>query len=71
VELSNLTLANGVTIVGLNENYGDTAEFSNITVSGNITVCQRYIGNATGAEPILQGTGPDSEHCLYDDSDIN
>jgi hypothetical protein len=71
VELYDLVLSNGVVIVGLNENYGDTAEFSNITVTGGITVCQRYIGNDQGLETTLVGEGPDGQHCLYDDSDIN
>ena len=71
VELYDITLSNGSVIVGLNENYGDTAEFTNITVNGGITVCQRYIGNDMGLDTVLVGEGPDAQHCLYDNSDIN
>ncbi|ONK13821.1 pectate lyase [Streptomyces sp. MP131-18] len=65
--------APGNTIAGINENYGDTATFSNITIVGDdeMTVCQRYIGNDEGDEPEESGSGPDGTHCLYDESDIS
>jgi hypothetical protein len=70
VRLEGVTARNGSVLVGLNENYGDTAQFSNISVTGSITICQRYVGNSSGAEPYVVGTGPDAEHCLYEPSDI-
>jgi hypothetical protein len=65
--------APGNTIAGINENYGDTATFNNITIVGDdeMTVCQRYIGNDSGDEPEESGSGPDGTHCLYDESDIS
>ncbi|MDT0345098.1 pectate lyase [Streptomyces litchfieldiae] len=66
-------VAPGNIIAGINENYGDTATFSNITVVGDseMTVCQRYIGNDDGDEPEESGSGPDGTHCRYDESDIS
>jgi hypothetical protein len=62
------------TIVGINENYGDTATITNLTVVGSspdaTTVCQRYIGNDSGDEPEESGSGPDGTYCLYEDSDV-
>jgi hypothetical protein len=65
--------APGNIIAGINENYGDTATFTDITIVGDdgMTVCQRYIGNDEGDEPEESGSGPDGDHCLYDDSDIS
>lgn len=70
VVLDNVTAQNGSTLAGINTNYGDTATFSNIVVYGNITICQRYTGNNTGAEPFQTGSGADGQYCLYQDSDI-
>jgi pectate lyase len=62
------------TIVGINENYGDTATITNLTVVGSseedTTVCQRYIGNDSGDEPEESGSGPDGTYCLYEESDV-
>ena len=61
----------GKALVGLNENYGDTATLSGIFVhGGKLDVCQRYTGNDTGAEPPLTGAGPDPVHCLYTSADV-
>ncbi|APU16801.1 pectate lyase [Actinoalloteichus fjordicus] len=64
----------GDRLVGINENYGDTATLSNITIIGDddrdITICQRYEGNDDGDEPDETGEGPDGTHCLYEESDI-
>lgn len=61
-------------IVGINENYGDTATIRNLTIVGSspdqTTVCQRYIGNDSGDEPEETGEGPDGTYCLYEESDV-
>lgn len=54
---------------GINSNYGDTATFSNIKVSGVEDICITYTGNDTGDEPEENGSGP-SEYCIYSESDI-
>ena len=61
----------GKVIAGVNENYGDTATFSNIEMTGGTTVCERYTGNDTGAEPPETGSGPDGKVCIYQASDIH
>lgn len=71
VILDSIVARSGSTLVGLNTNYGDTATFSNITVYGNITICQRYTGNNTGAEPVSTGSGPDGQYCLYSNADVD
>jgi pectate lyase len=65
----------GGTIAGINTNYGDSATFTNITIKGDsgrkIVICQKYIGNNTGAEPTKNGSGPDGTYCKYSSSDIH
>jgi hypothetical protein len=70
VVLQDLTARMGQTLVGINTNYMDTADFERITIYGQMTICERYTGNSTGAEPIRTGTGPDSQYCRYETSDI-
>ena len=60
-------------LVGVNSNYNDTATFSSILVkaaSNSLTICQRYTGNNTGAEPPKNGSGADGTVCKYAASDI-
>jgi len=60
-------------LVGVNSNYMDTATFASILVkaaSNSITICQRYTGNNTGAEPPKNGSGADGTVCKYASSDI-
>jgi hypothetical protein len=74
VILDDITARRGSTIVGINENYGDTADFSNIVIypaPRGTTVCQLFVANDTGAEPREVGDGPDPEHCRYEESDID
>jgi len=66
-----ITATGGSEIAGVNENYGDTAEFLNIFVNGSPTICERYTGNNTGAEPPSKGTGADGVHCIYKTTDIH
>jgi hypothetical protein len=60
-------------LAGVNANYNDTAKFTHITVRGStnsITICERYTGNSTGAEPSKIGSGADGTNCIYSASDI-
>jgi hypothetical protein len=70
VVLRDVTARSGSALVGINTNYGDTADFERITIYGNITICERYTGNNNGAEPVRTGTGADSQYCRYEASDI-
>ncbi|MEU8348175.1 MULTISPECIES: pectate lyase [unclassified Streptomyces] len=61
-------------LAGINENYGDSATFRNVTIIGDddreIVPCQKYIGNDSGDEPEETGTDADGTHCRYSESDI-
>jgi hypothetical protein len=65
----------GGALAGINTNYGDSATFTNVTIKGDsgrkIVICQKYIGNNTGAEPPKNGSGPDGTFCKYSASDIH
>jgi hypothetical protein len=69
VELENVIVKQpGDAVVGLNENYGDTAIIRSLYLYDpprDIHICERYTGNNTGAEPVYRGMGPDPEHCQY------
>lgn len=71
VVLDRVTAKGVKTLVGLNANYGDTAKLTNIILcGGSATICQRFTGNNTGAEPVSIGSGPDGTNCIYSNSDI-
>ncbi|MES1177126.1 MAG: pectate lyase [Myxococcales bacterium] len=70
VEISNILATGGKDLAGVNENYNDTATFSGILAASGITICQRYTGNDTGAEPTTTGSGPDGKVCIYKTTDI-
>ena len=70
VVLQDVTARMGETLVGVNTNYMDTADFERVTVYGMMTICERYTGNSTGAEPVRTGQGADSQYCRYETSDI-
>ena len=59
-------------LVGINQNYGDSAMLHGIVVHGTgpggaeVPVCLRFEGNDTGAEPTPIGMGADAMYCLYD-----
>ena len=36
----------------------------------SLTICERYTGNSTGAEPSKIGSGADGTVCIYSASDI-
>jgi hypothetical protein len=65
----------GSALAGINTNYGDSATFSNITIVGDsgkkIVICQKYIGNNTGAEPPKNGSDADGTYCKYSSSEIH
>jgi hypothetical protein len=64
----------GGALAGINSNFGDTARLSAITIvndaARHVVVCQKFIGNNTGAEPPKNGTGPDTTNCLYSTTSI-
>ncbi|MFC8915541.1 pectate lyase [Streptomyces sp. NPDC057116] len=66
--------APGKSIVGVNQNYGDTATLSKIRIHGDakkkIKTCVRFKGNNTGKEPTQLGSGPDGTACRFSASDI-
>jgi hypothetical protein len=73
VVLQNITAkAPGKVLAGINPNYGDKAQFSQITIVGDtsrkIVVCEKYQG-VTSGEPSPVGSGPDA-NCVYSSSDI-
>jgi pectate lyase len=70
-KLSGIQAKDGNLLVGINENYGDSATFTNITAESGITICATFQANDSGAEPKELGDGPDQEHCLYETSDIH
>ena len=71
VVVDHVTAKSVKTLVGINTNYGDTATLTNITLcGGGTTICQKFTGNNTGAEPTSIGSGPDGTSCLYASSDI-
>ncbi|KAK3675807.1 hypothetical protein LTR78_004448 [Recurvomyces mirabilis] len=70
VILDSITASSGKILAGINSNYGDTATFSNVKVSGVKDICVTYTGNSKGDEPKKNGSGP-SESCLYDSGDVS
>nr|WP_220096485.1 pectate lyase [Streptomyces cyaneus] len=64
----------GNALAGINTNYGDTATLSGVRIVGDggrdITVCARFQGNDSGAEPSETGSGPDGTYCRYSSSDV-
>ncbi|TFK40048.1 pectate lyase C [Crucibulum laeve] len=70
VEINDVWAVSGSVLAGINSNYGDTAKIRTTKASSVSTICQRYTGNNSGAEPPKVGSGPDSTYCLYSTSDI-
>ncbi|MET9775784.1 pectate lyase [Streptomyces sp. NPDC006367] len=67
--------APGKSIVGINENYGDTAALRNVRIHGDskkkMKTCVRFQGNNTGKEPKeLSPAGPYGKVCDFTASDI-
>jgi len=56
-------------LAGVNANYNDTAELHGLFIHevGRLpAICERYMGNTTGAEPTRLTTGPSPPNCVYD-----
>jgi hypothetical protein len=74
VEMSGIDVIKGkVCLAGVNVNYNDTAKFENIRVHDSamkMEICDRFMGNSSGAEPSKIGSGADGKSCIYMDSDI-
>ncbi|GGZ35454.1 pectate lyase [Streptomyces poonensis] len=66
--------APGTSVVGINQNYGDTATLTKVRVHGDsskkIKICTRFTGNSSGDEPKEIGSGPDGTYCKYSTSDV-
>lgn len=74
VVVRNITARGGRdALVGINENYGDTARISAVTVFDDpqrrLPICQRWTGNNTGQQPVKIGSGPVGG-CGYTPADI-
>lgn len=70
VIISGVSASGGSVLAGINYNYGDSATFSDVTVSDVDNICVTYKGNDSGDEPTKYSTGADGTYCIYDDSDI-
>jgi hypothetical protein len=68
--VANGNSANKSVLAGINQNYGDTAKFTNIFADITMKICERYQGNDNGDEPQSLGAGADGTHCLYTNADI-
>ncbi|GHH89216.1 pectate lyase [Streptomyces capitiformicae] len=66
--------APGESLVGVNQNYGDTTTLSRIRIHGDtgkkLKVCTRFQDNNSGKEPKTLGSGPYGTTCKYKSSDI-
>jgi len=77
VIIENVTAVAGPTtasLVGVNVNYGDVAEFRGKSVfydpQQKSPVCLKYEGNAIGSEPIKLGSGADPANCKYSPANV-
>jgi pectate lyase len=74
VEMDNvMIIPRASALAGVNTNYNDTARFTRITIrasANSVSICDRYTGNNTGAEPTKTGSGADGKACIYSASDI-
>ncbi|KAF9446763.1 polysaccharide lyase family 3 protein [Macrolepiota fuliginosa MF-IS2] len=71
VQINDVWAVDGDVLAGINSNYGDTATIKTTRAQSVDTICERYEGNDSGAEPPETGSGPDSKYCLYSTSDIS
>jgi pectate lyase len=72
VIIRNVIARGGKVLAGVNANYGDSATFTNINVVGNSpTICERYTGNTSGAEPTKIGSGIAPPYCNYTNAEIH
>lgn len=72
VIMDGITATDGSELAGINYNYGDSATFTNIQVSGVDDICVTYTGTDDNSEePSEYGSGADGTYCIYSDSDIS
>ncbi|KAK9422221.1 putative Pectate lyase [Seiridium unicorne] len=72
VIMDGITAVDGNELAGINYNYGDSATFTNIAVSGVDDICVTYTGtDDNNEEPSEYGSGADGTYCIYSDSDIS
>lgn len=72
VIMDGITATDGSELAGINYNYGDSATFTNIVVSGVDDICVTYTGtDDNDEEPSEYGSGADGTYCIYSDSDIS
>ena len=70
VIFDDITATDGSELAGINSNYGDTANFTNIVASGVDDICVEYKGTDNNdEEPSKVSSGP-SDYCIYSTSDI-
>jgi hypothetical protein len=72
-QFSDIDARGGKVLAGVNTNYDDVASFKTITIHDaamKMSICDRFTGNDSGAEPKKTGSGADALHCIYEDSDI-
>ncbi|KAL9714362.1 hypothetical protein Ac2012v2_002674 [Leucoagaricus gongylophorus] len=70
VQINDAWAVDGSVLVGINQNYGDTATIRTTRAQSVKTICERYEGNDNGDEPDEIGSGPDGTYCRYSSSDI-
>ncbi|KAF4317660.1 hypothetical protein BBO99_00002586 [Phytophthora kernoviae] len=73
VTVKNVYAVNGrVSIVTVNQNWGDQATLENIKIKGKkVDVCAWGQGNLSGGEPKEEGAGPSGSLCKYSPSTIS
>ncbi|KAG9229793.1 pectin lyase fold/virulence factor [Amylocarpus encephaloides] len=65
VIIDGVTATNGDMLVGINENFGDTAIITNSKLSGVSEICTKFNGISSGSEPAEIGNGADGTSCIY------
>jgi len=70
VVIDDVVAVGGGVLCGINQNYGDTCRISN-SCQNKSKFCDRYTGNASGAEPKKAGSGPDGASCSTTNTSSN
>lgn len=71
VEITGISAKGGKSLVGVNENYKDSAILKNLLVSSGTVICQKYKGNSSGDEPTTTNSTADGKVCIYQASDVH
>jgi pectate lyase len=65
VSVSNVVAVSGSQLVGINENFGDTATIDSSVCATDVNdICATYNGTDGDEEPEEVSTGP-SDYCIY------